>query len=146
MSPTVLALETRFCSHVADYKIYRASRRFKKINPMNVDLNLIPLQANDHWSLVNVRPQMKKIEYYDSLYYPHKGALYQCFLALRRYCVGKDTEFIPSLIQDTATTTPKQTYLINCGVYVTWYAKRLPRNLHWQHIEHSFCLSVGENT
>lgn len=50
--PTVLALDTYFIVDLANYKHHLASRRFKKINPMNVDLILIPLHTTDHWSLI----------------------------------------------------------------------------------------------
>lgn len=138
--PTVLALDTYFIVDLANYKHHLASRRFKKINPMNVDLILIPLHTTDHWSLIVVRPQMKRVEGYDSLHYPHKGALYQIFHALRRFCMAHDIEFVPSAwhIQNTVTTTPKQTNLIDCGVYMTWFAERISRNAPLENINHSF--------
>lgn len=107
-------------------------RRFRTENPFNKDLVLFPIHTPGvvgHFSLIVVRPQLKRVECYDSLGMSHKQKLYGVYAVLKYYAGENKIAVDGSAwhLQDTVNTTPRQQNGVDCGVFVCWYADQITR-------------------
>ncbi|KAG8251573.1 SUMO1 sentrin specific peptidase 1 [Homalodisca vitripennis] len=129
---TVLALDTFYMKDLEDGLFIRAARRFKKVNPFDTELILIPLHIPTgigHWVLIAVHPHVKRISTFDSLGGTHIPAMERVLHDLGRYAQSHDLGWSPQawLLHDTSRTCPRQQNNVDCGVFLTWFAERLSR-------------------
>lgn len=138
----VLPLDSFFMRDLIHRRLAVAAKSFKKIDPLNVDLLLVPYhrEKQNHWALITAWPKRRIIESYDSLGWSNRLPMYELFNALRWYAVSHDRERSSAAwhLKDTPPSCPLQRNNYDCGVYLLWFAERLARGEQVMLIEPAF--------
>ncbi|KAI8958425.1 cysteine proteinase [Daldinia sp. FL1419] len=87
----------------------------KPTNFHDIDTLLIPVNSNDHWTLLFVRPQRRTIAYIDSFHSPGERHIQDAFGWMRNFLGEK---FIPDEWQIEHHEVPTQTNGYDCGMFV----------------------------
>lgn len=91
------------------------SRRTRTLNLLNFRLILMPVHLPGHWVLIAIKPETRRIEYYDSLLNPNDQVLRD----IRDYMQTETGE--TNWIMQNMHDIPDQTNTSDCGVFVCQY-------------------------
>ncbi|CAN8014827.1 hypothetical protein HPB47_024207 [Ixodes persulcatus] len=128
----VHAVTTHFIN-VLRNRGYDAVRRWTEgVDLFDIDLMLVPVHDQDHWSLVALWMQQRMFSLYDSMGRENKP----CYRTLMDYLRNehRDKKRRPLVEPDGgwvcqfAKNIPMQSNTHDCGVFVCLYAERLVRN------------------
>ncbi|MEL7079400.1 MAG: Ulp1 family isopeptidase, partial [Cyanobacteria bacterium J06582_2] len=93
------------------------------------EMIFVPIQKDDHWSLIAVKPKTKVIEYFDSILGRRKSSdaprILKQFMEKYYHDKGESASFNIKIREDA----PLQENGVDCGVFVCQYAERLAREM-----------------
>lgn len=100
---------------------YPSVRRRANLNLFEFRLILVPIYLPGHWTLIAIKPESSRIDYYDSLQTPND----QCLRVIRDYLQAETG--LADWIRVNKTEIPVQTNSSDCGVFICQYGLHLCR-------------------
>ena len=130
--PEVYACSTYLYTKLQCLGLEQGSRDMKnwiKEDLRRKEMIFIPIQKDDHWSLIVVKPKTKLIEYFDSILGRRKSSdaprILKQFMEKYYHEKGESASFNIRIREDA----PLQGNGVDCGVFVCQYAERLAREM-----------------